>query len=294
MITVKPISISKKAIIVISLPYAANWYTLNSLQNGCFLNCESSNTSPQKTALLFSMYKVLENKFSGNALDAARAKFATVRVDTQQGNSIFTIETEPTFSAVRKILSLFVKAFQPSKVFQIYKKICSILKVKADSGEFSWCVDEMIKASKQIHFFVTGLVKVPEGKNLKDIIDLKLEPCEAKAQSVKTEPIKHPENAIKASSSLDAFLMQTLLNSMNFDSNVCDLNVIISGNRTAKVDTARIDRFIDQKILKLGDKLANIMLLLCAKSGYFTAEELNKLPTSYDSKKLKASLSKLC
>jgi hypothetical protein len=302
-LSIKPALISKKSVLVISWPYKANWDLLNSLSNGCYLNGQDDHPQGPQTVLLFSLYKFLEFKLDGNALDASRSKFATIGVNSQRGQAILTLETEPTFSAVRKVLTLVSKNFTPSKLMSLYKKFCGLLGMKVDSGEFAWCVEEMIKGIKTLAVFVTGTIRVPDGKldDLKKIVQsITPDKYDAKSSVPKQSSNKSLAtwDEITCASRLEAFLIQQLLSSMQIESHVRDGNVIpITGSSKwetvkNKIDGDRIDRLVEQKIIKLGDKLTDTMRLLCARTGYFSATELDKLPSNYTAANLKSILKK--
>jgi hypothetical protein len=71
---------------------------------------------------------------------------------------------------------------------------------------------------------------------------------------------------------------------MQIDSKLCD-NVLYS-RQNPKIDKDRITRFVDQKLLKLGNKLSNVLLFLGASSNFMTASELNKIPNTLTQKEL--------
>lgn len=299
---IKPALISKKAILNLSWPYKANWDLLNSLNNGCYLSGENEHDMAPQTILLFSLTKLLEYKLSGSALDSSRGKFTNLKVDCQHNSAIITLTTEPTFSAVRKVLSIVSKNFAPAKLTVIYKKYSQLLGIKISPGEFVYCVDEMLKGIKNLSVFCTGTIKIPDGKisSLKDIVDtIKPESADGKAETPKSvTTVLKTWDELKCTSSLDAFLVQQLLNTMQIESHIRDGALIpITGSTKwdtvkSKVDTSRIDRFVEQKLIKLGDKLPDVMRLLCAQTGYFTSSELDKLPSSYTASSIKIILKK--
>lgn len=301
-LTVKPALISKKAVIVVSWPYKANWDLLNSLNNGCYLSGQDDHPMGPQTVLLYSLYKFLEYKLGASALDATRGKFTSLKVDTQRGHAILTFVTEPTFSAVRKVLSVMSKNFTPAKLMPIYRKYAQLLGIKIESGHFAFCVDEMIKGVKSIDAFCTGTIRVPEGKLpvlSAFVTAIKPEPAEGKAVAPPSEskPLKTWDE-IKCNNMLQAFLVQQLLQTMQIESHVRDGNLIpITGSSKwdtvkNKIDADRIKRFVELKLIKLGDKLPDVIRLMCAMTGYFTTTELEKLPASYNIAGITAMLKK--
>jgi len=90
-LSIKPALITKKAIIVLSFPFKANWDLLNSLSNGCYLSGqeEHPHSAPQ-TVMLFALAKLFEYKLSGNALDSSRGKFTkrTCHINAQYRTNI--------------------------------------------------------------------------------------------------------------------------------------------------------------------------------------------------------------
>lgn len=303
-LTIKPAPLSKTSVIVLSWPCKANWDLLNSLNNGCYLSGQDAHQELETTAMLFSIAKEVEFKLGATALDVVRGKFADVRVDVQKGTAILTITTEPTFSAVRKVITVTSKAMTPAKMYPVYKKYIQNLGEKPDADHFAYVADDAAKNLKGMQVFVTGTVKVPEGgqKALKDVLDnIKPEGAKGKAppkNSAKQDSVAKFEE-ISVGPRFDAFIGQQLLKSMKIESFVRDGNLVpVIGSAklatvTGKVDAERIKRYVDQKVVKLGDKLPDAMRLMCALSGYFTAQELEKLPASYTAASLTASLKKV-
>jgi hypothetical protein len=302
-LSIKPALVAKKAVVVMSFPYKASWDLLNSLSNGCYLSGQDSHPQAPATITLFCLAKLLEYKFSATALDCVRGKFAQVDVNTQRGTSIFTITTDPTFSAVRKVITVVSRNFTPAKLFPLYKKYAQLLGVKPEQDHFAHSVAELVKGAKTLQCFVTGTVRVPDGgeKTLKGIID-EIKPDSlgtGKAPpNMKTDATPVTWDEFQVGSRLDTFLVQQLLKTMQVESHCRDGNLIpITGSQKwetvkSKVDKGRIDRFVEQKLMKLKDKLAPAMRLMCASSGYFSASDLEKLPASYTEAGLKAQLKK--
>ena len=302
-LTIKPAPLSKKSVIVMSWPFKVSWDLLNSLNSGCYLSGQDSHPQAHATIVLFCLKQLFSYKLGATALDAVRGKFAQVDVDTQKGTSIITLTTEPTFSAVRKVVTVVAKNFAPAKLMPLYKKYAQLLGVKPDAAHFAHAVTELAKGAKTLQCFVTGTVRVPDGgeKTLKAALDLiKPEslPGGKAPQELKSDatPVVWDEFVIPAR--LDAFLVQQLLKSMQIESHVRDGNLIpITGSSKwdtvkGKVDKDRIERFVEQKLVKLGPKLPDAIRLMCACSGYFTAPELEKLPSKYDKAALVALLKK--
>lgn len=302
-LTLHPAPLKKQAIIVMSWPYKANWDLLNSLKNGCYINCESAaHPAAEATVLLFSLYKLLDYKTSASALDASRAKFAEIKVDVQSNQAILTMTTEPSFSALRKILTITAKNFTPAKLGPIYKKYMGELNLKSDMEVFNHEVDQMIKGIASGHVYATGKFAVPVGKDkmLKEIVsDIKPASTGGKSKSptaVTATAIEYDE--VKCGSRVEAFLIQSLLQTMQIESYIRNGNVVpITGSSNwktvkGKIDSDRIKRFVELKLMKLGEKLPDVMRVICACSGYFTAGELDKLPANYTAASITAMLKK--
>lgn len=300
-LSIKPAMIAKKAVVVVSFPYKCSWDLLNSLNNGCYLSGQDSHPLAPATITLFCLSKLLEYKFGATALDAVRGKFAQVEVNTQRGNSIFTITTDPTFSAVRKVITVVSRNFTPAKLFPLYKKYSQLLGVKPEQDHFAHSVAELVKGAKTIQCFVTGTVRIPDGgeKTLQGILaEIKPEGAGAGKAPTESKVDTVAWDEFSMSTRLDAFLVQQLLKTMQVESHCRDGNLIpITGNQKwdtvkGKVDKDRIDRFVDQKLMKLKDKLAPAIRLMCASTGYFTASDLDKLPASYTESGLKSQIKK--
>lgn len=305
-LTVKPAPLAKKSVIVMSWPYTANWDTLTSLSNGCYLQCSSPAAHQIETILLFSLVKMLEYKLTGTAIDAVRGKFCSISADVQKNHAILTLTTEPTFSAVRKVLTVVSKNFAPSKLMPLFKKYAQEMDIKADPAHFNYAVAEMAKGLKSLSVFVTGTIRLPDDglKALKSALD-NVNP-ELSGKGVKPPAPKQGDEGytevkvdeFAMGDKLDTFLCQQMLKTIQTESHVRNGNLVpITGSSKwdtvkAKVDKDRISRFVELKLLKLGDKLPGTIRLMCASSGYFTSPELAKLPESYTSASLTAILKK--
>jgi hypothetical protein len=239
--------------------------------------------------LLFSLAKLLDYKLGGNALDTQRGKFTSLKCDTQRGQAIMVFTTEPTFSAVRKVLAVVAKNFMPAKLMPLYKKYATMLGTKVSPGEFAWCVDEMVKGVKSLSAFVTGTIRVPESADLEKIVK-SIAPEKSDMKSEAPKAAAEPAMAwdeIKCTNSLDAFLLQQFLASLQIESRVREGNVVpITGSQKwetirGKIDAERVKRFVELKLVKLGAKLPDVLRLMCALTGYFSATDLEKLPANH-------------
>lgn len=281
-LTIKPSPPVKRAIIVLSCPYKASWDLLNQLKNGCYLSSNASTFSP--CAVLLHCLKLhIDDKFNATPLESTRSKHADITVDIQKNNAIFTIYTEPSFTAVRKALDITFKNLTPNKLQSRYNRYVQTLGEKPDSGHFNYAVSEFNKGAKAMEVFITGTIRLPDDgeKRLKDVMNLHLE------ETGKAIPLDSKDNSreeISTSNKFDAFLVQQLFRTISIESYVINGNVIpIKGTSSLetiknKMTSERIERFIEQKIMRLGDKLENNILFECASTGYFTSGELSKLP----------------
>lgn len=301
-LTIHPCPIKKQSIMVLSWPYKANWDVLNSLQNGCYVSCNMNEMSNiEETVLLFSLFKVLEFKLSPSPLDANRAKFSWLKCNVQKDNAIIIIGTEPTFSATRKVLSIVSKNIQPDKLGPVYKKYVSLLGTKMDLEHFGHSVNQMSAGLKNLDVFITGTIKVSDEnekvlKNILDTINPQKYVGKTSAPDHKKSSDTHDE--IKCGSKLEAFLTQQLLQTSQIETHVRDGNLIpVTGTSSLetvlkKFDNEKVKKFVEQKLLKLGEKLPTVMVLMCSLSGYFTVSELQKLPSSYTLPVLTALINK--
>lgn len=261
MIVVNPIPILKKSIITLSFNYHADPQLLRQLSAGC---CQ---TMDAKTILLWCVGEMLKNKFSGSPLDAMRAKDADVCVDVQNNHAIITIVGEPSFSAVRKNLTLLAKYFQPANCANIYKKL--------SPNGFAHACNAMAKATYKIH--VTGGFRVPDGKSFE---------CEIKPDAVKGDMAdvqgKHELQGINCHNTINAYFAHDILAIMNIPSSIYNSHVVpVSSSKletlVGKIDTGRIEKFVEQKVAKLGEKLNQYLVVVGANSGLFTVDELKQL-----------------
>lgn len=290
-LSIKPAPVTKRAVVVMSWPYHASWDLLNSLNSGCYLSGQESQPQVNTTVLLFALAKYIEYKLGATELDAVRSKFTQLDVNVQKNTAILTFRTDPTFSAVRKVVTVASRNFAPAKLFPLYKKYAQLLDVRPEPEHFAHACSEMVKGAKTLQAFITGTVRVPDDgeKTLQSILaEIKPDsPSGGKAPTqVKTEQKVWDELAVGPR--LDAFLVHQLLQSMQIESHVRDGNLIpITGNQKwetvrGKVDKDRIERFVEQKLVKLGDKLPPAIRFSAAISGYFTASDLDRLPAKYD------------
>lgn len=294
-LVIKPSPVKKQAIIVISWPCKAQWDILNSLEHGCYINCtEEVKSGADTTVALFAFSKMLEFKLKSAPLEASRTKVSYLNCNVQRGEAILTISTEPTFSAVRKVLTVLSKNLYPDRLTPLHKKYMSLLGLKFQPEQFVWAVNHLVDGIGKMNIFVTGAVKVDATKTstLQDIIKtIRPEKMSGKSTEPQAAKPESPQSEIKCSTKLEAFVVQQFLQSNQIESHVRDANVV-PVTALKKFDTPRLKKFVELKLLKLGDKLGDVMLVLCALSGYFDAGELIKLPTKYDAASLEGMLKK--
>jgi hypothetical protein len=273
-IHVNPVlGLKKQAYVVFSFPIKGlNHVFLEHLQSGHVVSPVDKNGA-ELSILVFSLFKYLEFKLGGSPLEAMRTKLCEAHLSYQDGEVIMRVVAEPSFTAVRKVLSVVEKNLSPEKLGPIYKKYSAQVGKHSDALMHG-AMNEVQKALAQLSIYITGAIKVPEGKDL----DFSVEKFKVLAGAESPSEFKQAdEKMIKvADGPAMVLLAQDLLHTVSVESEIHGSNLLVM-TKMPKIDGDRIDRFVDQKVVKLGEKLRDVLLLVAAQMGKFSAPELEKL-----------------
>ncbi len=81
-VKISPAPVSKTAVIVLSWPCKSDKSVIDMLPSGCKI--ENPHTHTYESIMLYSFFKFLEFKLSGNPLDIIRSKCAEGKLDVQK------------------------------------------------------------------------------------------------------------------------------------------------------------------------------------------------------------------
>jgi len=289
----------KQAYVVLSFPCKGiNSVVLEHMKYNQFM----TPTDPQGvelTVMLLSLYQFLEFKLNGSIAQALKTKLCETSLCYQDGEAIITITCEPSYSAIRKILSMCVKNLDPSKLGRLYKERLTVLKEpKFSALEMVGAEAEIASGiSKNLEIYITGMYKLPEGGQ-KILEDLSAEIASSAVilkDGKKPSEFKgsHPDK-LKADSAFSAFLAHQYLHTKMVETELVDGGLLCKAGCKAvdKADVGSIERFATS-IAKLGDKAKMVLILLAVQTGAFSSSSLKKLEgAALTEASLKASLKK--
>lgn len=308
MLSVHPITQVKQGIVVAHLPLSQKpavgvFHILKGLCIPTDLK-ESKPQGAELSVLLYSLHKTLEYGINGSPSDALKTKMADMKCEVQGKDFIITATTVSSFTAVRKVISVVCKLASQvvAKLKPTYKKYMDQLGLRMDEEELA-AVSELVAAGvRGMRLHITGPnIDAEKQKALSEAIKAKLSTAagmgKGKSPTGGKEP--DPEVALKGSK-FDCLLMQSYLKfGAKLDSHVCDSAVVpqIMPKRWEAIHgklrgADKIKRFLDQKLLKLEDKLGDALRMLAAKSGYFTPKDLEDIPAKPTEAQLTAALKK--
>jgi hypothetical protein len=241
--------------------------------------------------MLYSVFKNCEFQLNSNPANANRSKFADSQCCYHNGEFIMTFTTQNSFSSVRKVISLVAKSLTPSKVKPQYKRYTQNLGYKFNEDAFKWAASEVADAIKKIKWTVVGKIKLDADK-LKALTD-KSKPASDKKLGGK-KPADKRENGrvvdmLDCSDAASVMLTDKYLRNQKIDSLVTSsgLKPLIGNQKIdsfkAKMnDKSKIEKFVDQKLMKLKhpkkpDQLKGVLYALAAKSGYFRSQDFATL-----------------
>lgn len=280
-----PIAVKKQSYIVLSFPYNCdiNHHLLQLLKAGVQPPADIFATGGCEAALaLFTLYKVLENKLGGSSIDALRSKFAQINVNHNGHDAILTVSEEPSFSSVRKVLSILAKNCDAAKLTPLWNRYRVALGMPPASPE--WALSNLAVGLKSAQVLATGAFKVPDGKAADLESHVK---AIASSQSISkvsgTKPTgwsgSHPRRfGIKGAKPWELLVAQQYLQSLSVHAFIHDHELVCTSGCKVPEDRDRVKRFIEQKITKLGERLHPVLVIIAAQGGELSAGEIRAIP----------------
>lgn len=298
--------VKKQSYLIVSFPHKGVNHGWTHRLVGQQLNKHDSEIPGiEYTIAMVCLFKLIEFKLAGTALDAMRSKFAEAHLDYQNGEVIMSFATDPSFSALRKVVTIVSKQLcAVSKLSGPYKKYMTALQQKFDEAKMNGAFASLASGiKKDLECYATGIFRVPDGseKLLGEIMESGVKevsvPSGGKAPNPAEEhPWAHAVQLKKGNDgAVDLLIAHQLLHSMQIETNRIDNQLVCHsgcGPMHNKVDKDRIERFVSQKLAKLGPKLPMVLKLLGAQSGFVSASDLAKIPSSLSDATLSASLKK--
>lgn len=245
--------------------------------------------SDLNTCLAFAVYLNVKNELTGNPLAMKKTKVGDVKCGVSNGKFFITWNTKANMSAVRKTLSLACKVLSPAKYFSSYSNSVRAIGAKVSREEFTHLADEMNKSiKKELCCCVIGNIKAKPAqmKQVLDAMAKKFNPKKAEGKKTKPKPTPNVESScVKLNVSgwekhvlLDYIVSNAIGVCPQKVSNGLLINMDKSKWQTiSKKLKKNSKRYVQQKFVKLGDELGNVMAYLAISHGSCSCKDVKQL-----------------
>jgi hypothetical protein len=222
-------------------------------------------------ATAYALFEAVRDKMIGSPLEVSRSKVSSIACGFIGGEFVISWNTQASFSAIRKTLSLALVCLNAPKLYSKFAENCKLLGCKSDRLVFNECANQLtIAIKKEVRFAVVSKAKVDVIK-LKDLVANvvgKLPKQETLSGSKKPE--KHPEHTheypvIKATG-IGAVVAADYIRSKSGGMGVYVMgNEVVIYNKSWSTkqkslnSSSRIGDYVRQKYEKLGADFPNVL-----------------------------------
>ena len=287
------------------IPYKGCWECLRRLRNNDPAMSDA-HEGAEHSSMIYAMYEAIRDKFIGTPLDISRSKVSSVRCNIQNGNMVISWNTQGSFSALRKTLSLALSCLSPTKLYSKYAENMKFLGVKTSREIFNTCSNDMTAGiNKDISFSVVGRINIDKTKlkNLLDKVAVKLPkqttiPSKDTDKPPKKEKYEHEYPSIKASGVSSVVIADYIRSKSGGMGVEVDSGKVIVYNksweskRKALKQPGRIKDYIKQKYEKLKEHLGLILAYMSITQGYADCSTATKLIKGVKASDMKDLISK--
>jgi hypothetical protein len=238
-----------------------------------------SHDGAECAATAFALFESVRDKMIGSPLEVSKSKVSRVDCGSIGGEFVISWNTQSSFSAIRKTLSLALSCLNAPKLYSKFAENCKLLGCKSDRSVFNECANQLTAAiKKEIKFAVVSKAKVDESK-LKDLVSkvvVKI-PKQETLSGVK-KPEKHPEHThgypVVKVTGIAAVVVVDYIRSKSGG-----MGVFVHGNEVVVYNntwttkqkslntTSRIGDYVRQKYEKLGKDFPNVLAYVAISQG---------------------------
>jgi hypothetical protein len=273
-------SCKKTSDIVVNLCFSCSEASNLTLKNLLF-KCYSNHNEPEPsdniemTALLFSLYEQIKEKFMNTPLELLKSRVSNVSCNIIDNMFCITWNCLGNGSALRKTCSLAIMSLQPQKLYQKYVKNVGFLSGGSKKKEeFNYCVKKIKEhIEKNIHIVCVGKIKTTKDK-LNDILNVIVKkyskipapenksiqkPTTKKLNNENKEHKEHKKENVLKVDGVDASFVLDYIRSFGMNADILEKNIIIynsnwNSKRKQLKETRRIKDYVEKKYKKLGDE----------------------------------------
>lgn len=266
----------------VSIPIKVNHLLISSLVSGNM--CMGGNEYIDNSIVAYAVFYKLQNNLIDDTFAMAKHKLSSLSCSCT--GKYFTISgvCDKSFTSCRKVASSICKGLKFGPNYDIYKKVCDSIGIKADKDAFNAAVNECVDAvDKQVYIAFTGKVKVTKANMEKalDTIDGKFTESDGKpkgtSRKVELPECKYTFNMYKAANDMAALIAHGYI-SQYVPALLCGSNVFVQSNYETKMknikDSKKIDAYAT-KLMKLKEDLAGILSFQGSSQAILSAPSVN-------------------
>jgi hypothetical protein len=285
------------------IPYNGCWHCLNALKYN--MPCDhSTHKGSEHSALLFSVFECIRDKFIGSPLELMKSRVSHVNCNLQNGQMVISWNTQGSMSSLRKTISLALSCLSPQKLFSKYSENMKLISGKSNRGEFGTCANDLIASiKKEICISVVGKINI-DNKKLKAVSDsvYKKLPASEPISSKDTEQIPKNDEYVEIYPSIKASGISAVAVADYIRNKAGGMNVLVNSDsviiynklwetkRKTLKQMPRIKDYVDKKYIKLGDHFYLIFAYLAITQGITDCGTIQKIlknkPTASSMKEL--------
>ena len=244
----------------------------NSKANECHDGAECAATA-------YALFEVVRDKMIGSPLEVSRSKVSRIVCGFIGGEFVISWNTQASFSAIRKTLSLALSSLSAPKLYSKFAENCKLLGCKSDPSVFNDCANQLTVAiKKEVKFAIVSKAKVDATK-LKDLVaKVVVKIPKQETLSGAKKPEKHSvhknEYPVIKATGISAVVAADYIRSKSGGMGVYVMGnevVIYNNTWTTKQKSlkaaSRVGDYVRQKYEKLGADFPNVLAYVAISQG---------------------------
>jgi hypothetical protein len=240
-------------------------------------------------ATAFALFEAIRDKMIGSPLEVSRSKVSRVDCGSIGGEFVISWNTQASFSAIRKTLSIALGCLSGPKLYSKFAENCKLLGCKFDRDVFSECSNQLTAAiKKEVKFAIVSKAKIDATK-LKDLVANvvgklpKQETLSGAKKPEKSPDHKHEYPVVKATG-ISAVVVADYIRSKSGGMGVYVMgNEVVVYNKSwvtkqkALKSASRVNDYVRQKYEKLGNDFSNVLAYVAISQGSGNASTAAKI-----------------
>ena len=272
--------------VIMEIKYDTSPETIQQLEKS--FGCDDANSSSclftdsEQSAMAYSLFHNIKDKLIGSPLELSKSRVGRIECYAKDGKFVISWNTQGSFSALRKTLSVVLRSINPHKLFSKYTTNIKNLGGRADRDEFNYAANQMADAiKKNIKFAVVGRIKIdmPKLKGLLESIDKKQQTLVNEKGSKKPpthEKFIHNFPSVNAtgiaSAATEDYIRSNGIGTSSLGNKIIIYNKLFESKKASLKQKDKIKKYVHQKYEKLGDEFPCIFTYLCITQKLCTCE----------------------